>query len=739
MRLQKRVIFEWGITRARATLKRRGVRRGARIVCQSSGWVRLEVAEILAPAPDEALVRVAISAVSPGTERAMFNRLPNTHVTYPYTPGYSAVGTVLEVGRNVRSLRPGDRVAGHISHASLACVRLGRCVRVPEGVGDREAAFVTLGVIALQGVRKAGIRFGDRVAVLGRGVLGILAARLARIAGSSEVVICGRTPPPDRGGPTRERYDVVLDATGNPDAVADAALLAAPGARIVLLGSSRGPSPPLASVLPSIEIRGAHASMVAATESRRGCWTFVDEAALYMDWLLEGRLQAFEPPVDVLDPREAWLFYRRLGKGRPRVQTAMFDWNLLPESMRFRSSTFLPPHTILRADPEGERRHDRLSQVRRIKRSAEVRGAIMRDRSRAPERKLRVAFVGCGEIALSNARAVTDSGVAEVRWAIDTRLDLATDLARRSGGRVATELAPALDDREVDAVIVCTPHHLHASICGTALAAGKHVLVEKPMARNAREVVPMIDAARAAGVVLSTCYARRFLPEIQAARSLLQEGALGRVLGARIAEHLYREMSYWSGGSSGRSRSDWRARRETSGGGVLLMNLCHHLDVLFFLTGLKAGRVYCESDRFAAPGDVEDEVAMTVRMTEGAILSVDASTCAPGGGERAFQIWGTDGQIALDDPPRFLSLKRTPFGETNDWNRLPNGTERQARRDFVRAFAAAVLRGEANPVPPEEALTVQLLIDAAYRSAERGEVMDVPSDRDEKTDVVSNR
>ena len=141
----------------------------------------------------------------------------------------------------------------------------------------------------------------------------------------------------------------------------------------------------------------------------------------------------------------------------------------------------------------------------------------------------------------------------------------------------------------------------------------------------------MIEPARAANVVLSTCYSRRFFPEVLAARDLILQGALGRVLGARIAEHIYREISYWFGGSSGRSRSDWRVRREASGGGVLLMNLCHHLDALFFVTGLKAGRVFCESDRFAAPGDVEDQVALTVRMREGAIASVDASTCAPGG------------------------------------------------------------------------------------------------------------
>jgi len=240
-------------------------------------------------------------------------------------------------------------------------------------------------------------------------------------------------------------------------------------------------------------------------------------------------------------------------------------------------------------------------------------------------------------------------------------------------------------------------------------------------------------------VLLSTCYPMRFLPQVQAARSLIQQGGLGRILGARIAEHLYREMPYWFGGSTGRSRSSWRTQRETSGGGVLLMNLCHHVDVLFHVTGLRPRRVFCEMDRFTAPGDVEDEAALTVRMTEGAIASFDASTCAPGGGERAFQVWGTEGQVALDEPPRFLSLRKTSLGATNDWARLPVGDEQQARRDLLRAFAASVLGGSPNPVPPEEALAVQVLIDAAYESAARGEPLSLSPLPDQPADVASNR
>jgi predicted dehydrogenase len=352
---------------------------------------------------------------------------------------------------------------------------------------------------------------------------------------------------------------------------------------------------------------------------------------------------------------------------------------------------------------------------------------------------LGIALVGCGEIALRNAQAVADSEAMALRWAIDPDLALASDVARRWGGQAATDLSRALEDPGTGAVVVCTPHHLHEPIGLQAIAAGRHVLVEKPTARNAAEAGRILDAARAARVVVSTCYPRRFLAETIAAKDLVRGGSLGRIEGARIAEHLYRESSYWHGGTSGRSRSNWRAQRETSGGGVLLMNVSHLLDVLLSITGGGAQRVYCESARHAAPGDVEDLVALTLTLAGDVVVSVNASTCAPGASEQVFHILGSEGQVALDEPPRFLALRPSRYGPANEWARLPRGTERAARRDFMRAFARAVTEGAANPVPDDEALAVQHLIDVAYESARRHEPMQVSPPRGAHVDAASGR
>ncbi|MBL8058558.1 MAG: hypothetical protein JNK29_17775, partial [Anaerolineales bacterium] len=161
---------------------------GRRIVWPAAGRAVLETFQLQRPAADEVLVLTEASLVSPGTERAMFARLPNTNVAYPAYPGYSAAGRVLLAGA-ASGFQPGDRVAAAYPHASVWAVKAGQALPVPEGVSAAEACFLQLGVIALQGVRKAQIQLGERVAVLGPGPIGLIAQQLAAAAGAQSVTM----------------------------------------------------------------------------------------------------------------------------------------------------------------------------------------------------------------------------------------------------------------------------------------------------------------------------------------------------------------------------------------------------------------------------------------------------------------------------------------------------------------------------------------------------------------------
>jgi predicted dehydrogenase len=341
------------------------------------------------------------------------------------------------------------------------------------------------------------------------------------------------------------------------------------------------------------------------------------------------------------------------------------------------------------------------------------------------------AIAGCGEIALRNARAIAASGAGTLRWAIDPNRSLAEDLARRHGARAGEALSQALEDPAVHVILIASPHDLHATLALEALHAGRHAIVEKPLARTAEEARRMIAAARERRVSVAAFYALRHYPETEAARALFAEGTLGDLHSGSISEHFSKEMPYWFGGSSGRSRSSWRAWRERSGGGVLIMNLCHHLDRLLHLTGRRVERVSCETARRAVPGDVEDVAAMVLRLEGGAVIAVDASTSAPGGGDARIALRAEHGQIALDPPPRFLALRRNPHGATNRWCALPTGDEVSARGAFISAFVSEM--SQPSPGLPQglaDALHVQEILDAAYASAESGRPVDLPARED---------
>jgi len=338
------------------------------------------------------------------------------------------------------------------------------------------------------------------------------------------------------------------------------------------------------------------------------------------------------------------------------------------------------------------------------------------------------AIAGCGEIALRNARALAVSGAGTLLWAVDPNRALADDLARRHGGRPTEALSEALADPAVRAVLIAAPHDLHARLALEAIEAGRHVIIEKPLARTGEEARRIVAAARARRVSVAAFYALRFYPETMAARQLFAEGTLGAVHGGSISEHFSKEMPYWFGGSSGRSRSSWRAWRERSGGGVLIMNLCHHLDRLLHLTGARVEWVSGAVGRRNVPGDVEDVAALVLRLQGGAIVSVDASTSAPGGGDARIALRAEHGQIAFDPPPRFLALRRNPHGPTNTWCALPTGDEVAARGRFIRAFVEEAARDPGGlPQSLADALHVQEILDAAYASAASGQPVTIPA------------
>ncbi len=290
--------------------------QGQRAVVTAPGQVALEAFAPTTPAPKQVLLRALTTLISPGTERAFFLNLENTNPAHPLYPGYSLVGEVIACGDEVVGLGVGDRVVCPARHMSHTTVDAGICLKVPDILSNEEAAFFNLLAIAMQGVRKARIELGESMAVLGAGVIGILAMRLAQLSGGlpvigidldekrlelarrigADAVIVSDTCLMSRMRDelSSDGAAVVIEATGVPALVVSAFQLAVAKGRVILLGSTRGDTERINFYRDvhrkGLQVIGSHEITRPLHENSPGYWTQIREHAVCLELLSRGRV-----------------------------------------------------------------------------------------------------------------------------------------------------------------------------------------------------------------------------------------------------------------------------------------------------------------------------------------------------------------------------------------------------------------------------------------------------------------
>jgi len=340
---------------------------------------------------------------------------------------------------------------------------------------------------------------------------------------------------------------------------------------------------------------------------------------------------------------------------------------------------------------------------------------------------LRVGVVGCGERGIALCRELGRTTKARLTLAMDVNSALAQDAAKRFRVPWTTSLDEMLSSDQVDAVIIATPHHLHAPQAVAAAQAGKHVMVEKPLGAKLQDAAEVVREARRAGVMLSMILPYRYQPRIIRAKRFIQAGGLGDLFGVSLMFHDDRFADYWAGGFSGRAISDWRLRWETSGGGILITSVIHHVDWLRFLPGLEIVEVSARYATLDSPGEVEDTLTMWVRYENGALGTVSASSCVRGTDLMDFRLWGRDGHISMAPPAQSYSLRLIDGKRPGQWHEVA-GVRGLKHRDveYLQRFADSVLRGEPLEITGEDGLAAQAVVEAAYESAKTGRTMTVP-------------
>ena len=362
-------------------------------------------------------------------------------------------------------------------------------------------------------------------------------------------------------------------------------------------------------------------------------------------------------------------------------------------------------------------------------------------------RKVRTALIGCGKVGQIHAAALRQLPESEFVAVCDASLGRATDFAERYGVRAFTDVDTLLRDSGAEAVLIATPHPLHAAAAVPAAEAGIHVLVEKPLAANLADCDAMIAAARRGGVKLGVISQRRFYEPVRRMKEAIDAGKIGRPVLGVFLMFSWRDEAYY--------RSDpWRGRWSTEGGGVLVNQSPHQLDILRWLMGdideisgywANLNHPYVE---------VEDTALAMIRFKNGGLGSITTSLAQKPGIYTKVHIHGSNGAsvgVETDRGATFVAgMSGIAEPPLNDLWTIP-GEERllpqfqaEDRERFrsvdpvehyhalqIQDFLRAVLEGRPPSVTGEDGRAVVEMFTAIYRSNREHRPVKLPLSADE--------
>jgi predicted dehydrogenase len=353
---------------------------------------------------------------------------------------------------------------------------------------------------------------------------------------------------------------------------------------------------------------------------------------------------------------------------------------------------------------------------------------------------VRLGLIGCGVIGTVHLDAALQLPEVRVVAVADLIEEKGRANGEKAGSRVYREGADLLRDPDVEAVILAFPAQHRTALARAALGAGKHVLIEKPIAMNAAEVRQIIcarderRAARGDRVAACCCSRHRFQPSAQAAAQVIAAGRLGqlRTLHGRVL---------WAAGPPPEApRPEWRLKSALNGGGILMNWGCYDLDYLLGLCGwslrprLVLARTWPVPETFrphVPPGsDAETHFTAFVSCEDGVALTLERSEYTAGNFGPVWQIVGDRGSLLLNllpsegkelwletaDPEQGV-VKELIWSGDEDW--LPTQT------GMLQDFVGAIREGRAPAATLENALVVQQITDAIYASAREGKAVEV--------------
>lgn len=692
-------------------------------ILQSLKTGQVELADVPAPsvAPGGLLIRTRASLISAGTERMLidFGRagwldkarqqpdkvrqvldkvrtdglLPTIEAVrnkldQPLPLGYCNVGEVIAVGAGVSGFKVGDRVASNGKHAEIVSVPAILCASIPDGVDDESAAFTVVGAIALQGMRLAQPTLGESFVVMGLGLIGLLTVQLL-VANGCRVL--GIDLDPHKLGQARALGAETVDVPGGEDVLAAAQRFSrGRGVDGVLLTLSTDSAEPVHQAAQMCRQRG-RIVLVGVTGLELSRADFYEKELSFQVSCSYGPGR-YDPSyedkgndypfgfVRWTEQRnfEAVLDMAAAGRIAPReLISHRFELAQCQEAYELIAGR-TPSLGVLLRYPEvaGE------SATAPVLRSVMLAPASPRA---AGEPVL--ALVGAGNYAGQVLAPALKRAGARLKTVTSAGGVSGVHVGRKNGFETAgTELQAVWNDPEVNTVVIATRHDAHARQVIAALDAGKHVFVEKPLALTLEELARIETAyvaAAARGQLLSIGFNRRFAPQVLRMKTLLAPMTQPKAFVLTV--------------NAGFIPTEHWTQDPVQGGGRIIGEACHFIDLLRHLTGHPVRRVLTAALGQGAARGCGDSVSFTLEFDDGSLGTVHYLANGNKGfpKERIEAFCG--GRILQIDNFRRMSGWGWPgFKRLNLW-RQDKGTQ-----TCVQAFLDAVRQGSSPHIPWEE-------------------------------------
>jgi predicted dehydrogenase len=531
----------------------------------------------------------------------------------PITLGYSSAGRVVAVGRGVDGLAPGHRVAcagqGFASHAEFVSVPVHLCARVPDAVAARHAAFATLGAIALQSVRVADVRLGERVGVIGLGLIGSLIAQLLRASGCS---VLGVDVDPERVRLAGERgwAHAVLSDEGNLEAQAQA-FSGGPGLDAVIVAATTEDAGPV-ELAGTLCRRKGRVVVVGRTPIEGPRETFLFKELALLTSMAYGpgtgdpayELEGHDYPIAYVrwtGQRNMQAFLEQIGAGTLDIEAlATHEFGVADAPRAFDTLTGPDrpaPLGILLRYPEASPVASRIA----------LPGAAVR--TGATPGRPRIGVIGAGSHAGNELVPLLAREGVVLRGIASTTGVRAAALGKRYGfAYCSADGADVIGDPDTDAVLILTRHDSHAALAAAALRAGKHVLVEKPLALDAAGLDAVEAAWRDSGRVLMVGFNRRHAPMALRLRAAFATRAhpMSIVFHVNVG---YRPPEHW-------------LHDPRQGGGVILGEASHHVDFCHWLAGCAIADADAWRLELSDPVLAQDNAHLRLRFVDGSVATI---------------------------------------------------------------------------------------------------------------------